>query len=159
MAATRRSGTGKAVVASTTAKKHASTAIRAVRTPKRVVVGNLAVATRPADDPLAPLRVSYLVDAVGGAAQLARIIGVNRSQPSRWISGEERPGGRTAPLIIDLEHVVSRARLVWGDPAATTWLESANSYLGGARPLAVLLSEGPGRVLDALDAVAAGSFS
>lgn len=159
MAPTRRGTASKAVATSGTAKKRASTAIRSVSTPKRVVVGNLAVATQPADDPLAPLRVSYLVDAVGGAAQLARIIGVNRSQPSRWISGEERPGGRSAPLIIDLEHVVSRARLVWGDPAATTWLESTNSYLGGARPLDVLLSEGPGRVLDALDAVTAGSFS
>ncbi|MGH3725742.1 MAG: antitoxin Xre/MbcA/ParS toxin-binding domain-containing protein [Mycobacterium sp.] len=117
------------------------------------------VSTQPADDPLAPLRVSYLVDALGGATQLARIIGVNRSQPSRWISGEERPGGRAAPLIIDLEHVISRARLVWGEQAAATWLESASSYLGGARPLDVLLSEGPGRALDALDAVAAGSFS
>lgn len=159
MAATRHGTTGKAVAASRPAKKRAPTAIRSVSTTKRAVIGNLAIATQPADDPLAPLRVSYLVDAFGGAAQLARIIGVNRSQPSRWISGEERPGGRTAPLIIDLEHVVSRARLVWGDPAATTWLESANSYLAGARPLDVLLSEGPGRVLDALDAVAAGSFS
>jgi uncharacterized protein (DUF2384 family) len=68
------------------------------------------------------------------------------------MKGEERSGVAAAPMLIDLEHVIARARLVWGDTAATTWLESANSYLDGARPIDVLQISGPAPVLEALDA-------
>jgi hypothetical protein len=61
-----------------------------------------------ADDPLAPSRVRYLADVIGGA-QFATVVGVNRSQPSRWMTGEERPRPTAAPLLIDLEHVIARA--------------------------------------------------
>ncbi|NDV09191.1 DUF2384 domain-containing protein [Rhodococcus sp. IEGM 248] len=108
-----------------------------------------------ADDPLSAERVRYLTGAFGGT-RLAAIVGVNRSQPSRWIKGQERPGPAAAPLLIDLEHVLARARLVWGETAAHTWLESANAYLDGARPLDVLQLSGPAPVLEALDAEAWG---
>lgn len=104
-----------------------------------------------ADDPLSAERVRYLADEFGGT-QLAAIVGVNRSQPSRWIKGEERPGPMAAPLLIDLEHVLARARLVWGESAARTWLESSNVYLDGGRPIDVLRISGPAPVLQALDA-------
>lgn len=104
-----------------------------------------------ADDPLSVERVRYLAEEFGGA-QLAAIVGVNRSQPSRWIAGDERPGPAAAPLLIDLEHVLARARLVWGETAARTWLDSANVYLGGGRPIDVLQISGPAPVLEALDA-------
>ena len=116
---------------------------RAVR---RAVSGRVA-----ADDPLSAERVRYLAEEFGGAG-LAAIVGVNRSQTSRWVKGEERPGPGAAPLLIDLEHVLARARLVWGEEAARTWLESANVYLDGGRPIDVLQLSGPAPVLEALDA-------
>lgn len=97
-----------------------------------------------ADDPLAPVRVKRLVS-IFGAVHLAAMLGVNRSQPTQWISGAERPGARTAPLFIDLEHIVARARLVWGDKAAVNWLNGTNSYLSGAKPIDVSQLEGPAR--------------
>jgi len=109
------------------------------------------VARVAADDPLSTHRVEYLAT-IFTRAQLARWIGVSPSQTSRWASGEERPGPAAAPALIDLEHVYSRARLVWGEEAARIWLESANAFLSGARPLDVLLTDGPARVLEALDA-------
>lgn len=117
----------------------------------RKTIPGRAAARVPADDPLSPARVRYLTDILGGA-QLATLVGVNRSQPSRWMKGEERPGPTAAPLLIDLEHVLARARLVWGASAASTWLESANAYLDGARPIDVLQLSGPAPVLAALDA-------
>ncbi|HUH69542.1 MAG TPA: MbcA/ParS/Xre antitoxin family protein [Mycobacterium sp.] len=114
-----------------------------------------ALARVAADDPLSASRVRYLAGILGGA-RLAAFVGVNRSQPSRWIKGEERPGPTAAPMLIDLEHVLARARLVWGDAAAATWLESANSYLDGARPIDVLQISGAAPVLEALDAEAWG---
>lgn len=51
--------------------------------------------------------------------------------------------------------VQTRARLVWGADAADVWLISYNTFLG-ARPVDVVATEGPDRVLAALDAEAAG---
>lgn len=110
-----------------------------------------SAARLPADDPLSASRVRFLAEIFGGA-ELARFVGVNRSQPTRWMSGEERPGPVVAPILIDLEHILARARLVWGAAAAATWLESANSFLDGARPIDVLLISGSAPVLEALDA-------
>ena len=107
---------------------------------------------QPADDPLSAERTRWLVAALGGGRRLAEILGVSPSQPSRWATGPERPGVRVAPALIDLEHVLARVRLVWAEPAASTWLTSANTYLNGARPADVLVLRGPGPVLDALDA-------
>jgi hypothetical protein len=85
----------------------------------------------PADDPLSAERTRWLTDAVGGGRVLAGILGVSPSQPSRWASGKERPGVQVAPVLIDLEHVLARVRLVWGEPAAATWMTSANAHVGG----------------------------
>lgn len=108
--------------------------------------------SQAADDPLAPARTRWLADVVGGGARLAELLGVSASQTSRWAAGQERPGIQVAPLLIDLEHVLARARLVWAEPAASTWMVSVNAHLGGARPVDVLRLNGPGPVLDALDA-------
>ena len=125
----------------------------AVRAPakKAAAVGAARTGRVAADDPLFEQRVLYLVN-VFSRAQLAKLIGVSPSQTSRWASGEERPGPAAAPALIDLEHVYSRARLVWGGDSARIWMESANAFLGGARPLDVLLTEGAARVLQTLDA-------
>jgi len=110
----------------------------------------------PADDPLAPERTRWLADVVGGGGKLAAMLGVNASQTSRWAKGDERPGPQVAPLLIDLEHVLARVRLVWSEPAATVWMTSANARLDGARPADVLALRGVGPVLEALDAGAWG---
>jgi uncharacterized protein (DUF2384 family) len=123
-----------------------------VKVPAKVPAARAARVSRvAADDPLSPQRVAYLTD-VFSRAQLAKLIGVSPSQTSRWASGEERPGPAAAPALIDLEHIYSRARLVWGGESARIWMESANVFLGGARPLDVLLTEGPAPVLQTLDA-------
>jgi len=107
-------------------------------------------------DPLAPERTRWLADTVGGGGKLAAMLGVHPSQTSRWATGQEHPGARVAPLLIDLEHVLARVRLVWAEPAATTWMTSANAHLDGSRPVDVLAMRGVGPVLDALDAGAWG---
>ncbi|OKH65378.1 hypothetical protein EB74_07085 [Mycobacterium sp. SWH-M5] len=104
-----------------------------------------------ADDPLSALRMGFLSEGFS-QTQLAKLVGVSPSQTSRWASGEERPSPAAAPALIDLEHVYARARLVWGGESALIWMRSSNAFLGGACPLDVLRTEGPGRVLEALDA-------
>lgn len=123
--------------------------------PRNAATGTAATRTA-GNDPLVTIRVEYLTSQFGGGAKLAKIIGVNRSQPTRWAAGTERPGPTAAPMLIDLEHVLARARLVWGETAAHTWLESPNAYLEGARPLDMLRRSGPAPILEALDAEAWG---
>lgn len=142
--------TKKAAVAKNASKKTA-VKTRVKRAPTRTVVGAARTARVAADDPLSKQRILFLAN-VFSRAQLAEWIGVSPSQTSRWASGEERPGPAAAPALIDLEHIYSRARLVWGSDSARIWMESANAFLGGARPLDVLLTDGAARVLQALDA-------
>jgi hypothetical protein len=142
----------KTAVAKSASKKAAArTPVKRVSARKVSTVGAARTARVAADDPLSEQRVLFLVN-VFSRAQLARWIGVSPSQTSRWASGEERPGPAAAPALIDLEHVYSRARLVWGGDSARIWMESANAFLGGARPLDVLLTDGAARALQALDA-------
>ena len=129
----------------------AKTPVKRASTTKLSAVGAARSSRVAADDPLSEHRVLYLTN-VFTRAELAKMIGVSPSQTSRWASGQERPGPAAAPALIDLEHVYSRARLVWGGDAARIWMESSNAFLGGARPVDVLLTEGPARVLQALDA-------
>ncbi|MFL0177040.1 antitoxin Xre/MbcA/ParS toxin-binding domain-containing protein [Mycobacterium sp. SMC-13] len=56
------------------------------------------------------------------------------------------------PNAVPQADVYARARLVWAGASADIWMESANAFLGGARPLDVLLTDGSSRVLLALDA-------
>jgi hypothetical protein len=145
--------TKKTTVAKSASKK-AGVRTPAKKAPTRKAAARGAAAPTArvaADDPLSGQRVLFLAN-VFSRAQLAEWIGVSPSQTSRWASGEERPGPAAAPALIDLEHVYSRARLVWGGESARVWMESANAFLGGARPLDVLLTDGPARVLQALDA-------
>ncbi|GLP76643.1 hypothetical protein TUM20983_37530 [Mycobacterium antarcticum] len=115
-------------------------------------------AQRPSATPLAKERTEFLAGIVGGA-ELARMLGVSRSQPTRWRSGAEQPGPDAARGLVDLDHVMTRALMLWPARVATDWLTSANAYLDGARPLDVLKVRGSAEVIDALDAVAAGAYA
>ncbi len=108
--------------------------------------------------PLAKERTEFLVKVVGGA-ELARMLGVSRSQPTRWRSGAEQPGPDAARGLVDLDHVMTRALMLWPARVATDWLTSANAYLDGARPIDVLKVRGSAEVIDALDAATAGVYA
>jgi uncharacterized protein (DUF2384 family) len=97
--------------------------------------------------------------ALGGGARLAEVLGVSRSQPTRWRKGEESPSPATAREMIDLDHVMARALMLFTQPVAIDWLTSANSYLDDARPIDVLRTRGSTEVIDALDALMTGAFS
>jgi small subunit ribosomal protein S1 len=50
--------------------------------------------------------------------------------------------------------VLETAELVWHPAVVRSWLQSANSFLGGAKPGDVLVVQGAGEVLEALNAAA-----
>lgn len=104
-------------------------------------------------------RTGYLVDSLGGGTRLAGLLGVSKSQPTRWRKGEEQPSPAKALQILDLDHVVARASLLWGSPdVVTDWLEGPNQLLEGARPIDVLQIRGVTEVLAALEAETQRAF-
>jgi hypothetical protein len=109
--------------------------------------------------PLARERTEFLIAALGSSTAVAKLLEVSRSQPGKWRRGLESPGADAARLLIDLDHVLARAMMIWDAPTARDWLTGINPFLEGARPIDVLRTRGSRDVIDALDAAMAGSFS
>lgn len=108
-----------------------------------------------------PLRVKIAVvtGALGSNASAAEFLGVARSQPGKWLAGEERPNPRARRLIQDLDYVWDRITDDRSPEAAHIWLRSANAFLRGATPLTWLKTRGPDDVIAAIDAEEAGSYA
>jgi uncharacterized protein (DUF2384 family) len=104
-------------------------------------------------------RTEFLIEALGSQAELARLLQVSTSQPSRWRAGEETPSPQHGRELLDLDHVMARAMLLWAPKTALLWLTGANSFLEGARPIDVLRTRGSSEVINALDSEMAGSFA
>lgn len=104
-------------------------------------------------------RVANVTAALGSNAKLATLLGISASQPTRWIQGDEAPNPENARAIVDLDYVVARAGLVWLPEVVTEWLYGHNSFLGGARPIDVLKTQGSADVVDALDQELSGAYA
>jgi cold shock CspA family protein/uncharacterized protein (DUF2384 family) len=108
--------------------------------------------------PLADDRTQFLLEVFGSAASLARILGVARSQPSRWRTGSEAPSSRSAQQILDLDHVAAKAMLLWPRDVAVEWLQSPNSALAGATPVEVVVQRGAAEVIEELESLEQGAL-
>jgi hypothetical protein len=106
-----------------------------------------------------PDRRSEFVIRVLGNQRAADLLRVNKSQPSRWKSGEETPGPGAARRLVDLDHVLARLALVWDESLAADWLTTPNGFLEGATPMQVIESRGTTAVIEAIDAEAAGAYA
>lgn len=93
-----------------------------------------------------------------GSNQIAELLGVSRSQPSRWRTGAEGLAARNQRAVLDLDYVVTRLHQQWLPDVAAIWLESPNAHLGGATPVEVLRQRGAAEVVRAIDAEAEGAY-
>jgi len=104
-----------------------------------------------------PAEVERVVAALGSNT-VAELLGVSRSQPSRWRSGKERVSAANRSRLTDLDHVLNRLLQVLWPEEAGAWLTAPNPHLGG-RPVDVLALRGAGPVLQAIDALAQGVYA
>jgi len=98
------------------------------------------------------------VVSVLGSNTVARLLGVSRSQPSRWRSGQEQMSPLNRARLTDLDHVLNRLLQVLWPEEAGAWLTAINPHLGG-RPVDVLALRGSGPVIEAIDALAQGAYA
>lgn len=103
-------------------------------------------------------RLEWLTSVLG-SNRVADVLGVSRSQPSRWRAGAEGIAARNARAVLDLDYVVARLHQLWTPKVAAIWLESANAHLGGAVPIHVLRLRGVEDVIRAIDAEDEGAYA
>ena len=98
------------------------------------------------------------VVSVLGNNQTAALLGVSKSQTSRWLSGQ--PISRVSSRrIADLEFVLRKAFEILHDDEVGPWLTYPQPLLGGARPIDVLLLQGTAPVIRALEGTVQGVFA
>jgi len=90
---------------------------------------------------------------------VAELLGVNRSQPSRWRTGKEGLAPENRRAVLDLDYVVARLHESWTPEVAALWLRGSNAHLGGAVPLDVLRLRGAADVIRAIDAEDQGAYA
>jgi hypothetical protein len=112
-------------------------------------------ATVPAG--VSPL-LAWLVEVLGANAA-ARLLGTDRAQVSRWTSRKEEIGAEMGLRIVDLHDVLTRILRVYNREMAAMWLAGSELLLRGARPIDVLVMEGAGVVVRAIEGIAAGSYA
>lgn len=103
-------------------------------------------------------RLDWLVSALGNN-NVAELLGVNRSQPSRWRTGKEGLAAENQRAVLDLDYVVARLHQVWVPEVAKIWLTSPNAFLGGGTPVETIKQRGVLEVIAAVDAEAAGAYA
>ncbi len=108
--------------------------------------------------PVVRRRLTWLVSVLGNN-QVAELLGVNRSQPSRWRTGKEGLAPENRRAVLDLDYVVARLHESWTPEVAALWLRGSNAHLGGAVPLDVLKLRGAAEVIRAIDAEDQGAYA
>ncbi len=94
-----------------------------------------------------------------GNNTVAYLLGVARSQPSRWSRGEEGISPDNQAAILDLDYVLSLLLRTMSPSLAESWLVSPNAHLNGARPVDAFRVAGQRPVADAVHAELQGAFA
>jgi hypothetical protein len=80
-------------------------------------------------------------------------------EASKRSSTGSAPTVLTADRVRILRSVLAAAFSLWSPRIAVIWMMSRNAHLSGASPIDVLAIDGPREVIEALDAVASGSYA
>lgn len=104
-------------------------------------------------------RLERAIDLLG-ATEVAKVIGVAKSQPGRWRSGAERIGHANLTRLLELDLIVSRLLLAFGDrDGVASFLDGTNAFLNFARPRVVMQLEGPLAILVAIEGWEQGAYA
>ena len=108
--------------------------------------------------PLTRVKLRHLADGLGGQSEVARLLQVDRSRVSRWLSGEE-PDPRNKARLDGLEYVLARLLQHFPPPTARKWLAGTNAHLGNRRPLDLIGSNRIAEVIAAIEQADLDSYA
>jgi DNA-binding transcriptional regulator YdaS (Cro superfamily) len=97
--------------------------------------------------------------ALGSAAELARYLGVNRSQVTRAAQGRQSFRAEPAWRLTALEATFGALRHIVDEDVIPDWLHGANAHLQGRRPIDVLQAGRVAEVMAAIEAERTGSYA
>lgn len=110
--------------------------------------------------PVAPSqRIEALVVDLGGRAEAARAIGVDRSQVTRWLDRGQTPDVENLRKVEALELAMSRLLRTFDRETALAWLGGINAALGNRTPMSLLARGRLAEVLVAIDSEEAGGYA
>lgn len=96
--------------------------------------------------------------AFGSDAEVARALGVHRSNVLRWKRGES-PGLENWEQLVGLDTVVSLLAGFLDERSIAKWLHGLNAHLGDRRPIDVIRQGRLSEVVAAIEAEKAGAFA
>lgn len=102
-------------------------------------------------------RCDFARRAFGSDAELARLLGVDRSRISRWRQGDV-PDPANADRVVGIDAVVELLSGFLDDRSIPKWLFGVNTHLGDRRPVDVLVSGRLSEVIAAVEAEKSGAF-
>ncbi|MGH7857001.1 MAG: helix-turn-helix domain-containing protein [Candidatus Binatia bacterium] len=95
---------------------------------------------------------------VGNRARAARLLGVSRSQVTRWLQ-TGRPDPSNKRRLEGVEFLLARLLDLYDRPTALRWLSGVNAHLGNRRPIDLLAAGRVAEVLRAVEAEETGSYA
>lgn len=91
-------------------------------------------------------------------AALARAIGIDPAQLSRWRRGQQ-PSDPAWDRLVDLFAVVSKLEGFYPPDRIRAWLEGMNARLGDRSPIYLIRHGRTGEVISAIHATKAGAYA
>jgi hypothetical protein len=102
-------------------------------------------------------RVRSLVEDLGGQAEVARALGVDRSRVTRWLR-DAAPDATNRRKLEAVEFAMARLLQTFHRETAVSWLYGLNAHLGDRRPIDLLVDGRVSEVLAAIEAEETGAF-
>lgn len=103
-------------------------------------------------------KLGFLARQFRSHSQLARLLEVDRSRVSRWLTSET-PDVENQTKVEALEFVLSRLTTFLTPETASKWLMGMNAHLGDRRPIDLLRQGRVAEVIAAVEQFETGSYS
>jgi len=107
---------------------------------------------------LARVKLRHLADTLGGQSEVARILRVDRSRVSRWLTSDD-PDALNQAKLDALEFVVARLQQTLHPDTARKWLFGINAHLGHRRPIDLIGQNRIAEVIAAIEQDELGSYA
>ena len=93
-----------------------------------------------------------------GIGATARLLGVSRSQPSRWESGRKSPSPDHRRRISELSYMLDRLTQVLKHDFIVEWLATPQPRLSGSTPATVFRLKGARPVIEVIESIHEGTY-